>query len=111
MALVIQQWPPQGRHASLLLLLDLCAVGVMLVALCFLLYLPFYRGFVSPTQGFALVAPADRSAIGYEVAMFGLPVFVLGSLLVLRLARGVGGAPRPTAGGAAGGGGGGRGPP
>jgi YYY domain-containing protein len=107
LALVIQQWLAHGRRASLLLLLDLCAVGVMLVALCFLLYLPFYRGFVSPSQGFALVAPADRSAIGYEVAMFGLPVFVLGSLLVLRLARGIGGALRPTAGDAAAGGGGG----
>src|SRR5262249_37940219 len=63
------------------------APGVLLVAFSILLYLPFYHDFVSPSQGIAMVSPADRSLLGDELAIFGMPVFILGSLLVIWLAR------------------------
>ena len=78
------------QRLSSLFLLNLCTAAVLLTALAFLLYLPFYRGFVSPSQGVAQVATADRSPIGDEVAIFGLPFFLVASLIVVRCARGVG---------------------
>jgi YYY domain-containing protein len=86
-ALGIQQWLEHGRRLSLLFCIDLASAAMMLAALSFLLYLPFYRGFVSPSSGIALVPPAQRSPIGDEVAIFGLPLFIILSLLLLWLAR------------------------
>src|SRR5262249_46390043 len=43
--------------------------------------------FVSPSQGLAPVGVADRSLLSDELAIFGLPIFILGSLFVIELAR------------------------
>ena len=87
LALALQQWLAHGRRFSFLLALDLISAAVLLVALCFLAYLPFYRGFVSPSQGIAPVTADNRTQIGYELAIFGLPLFIVLSLVLLRLAR------------------------
>ncbi|MGZ3666350.1 MAG: DUF2298 domain-containing protein, partial [Ktedonobacterales bacterium] len=87
LALTLQQWLAHDCRLDTLFLLDLFSAGVLLVALAFLAYLPFYRGFVSPSQGISPVVPTDRTPIGYEFAIFGLPLFILGSLLVVWLAR------------------------
>ncbi|MGZ3585002.1 MAG: DUF2298 domain-containing protein, partial [Ktedonobacterales bacterium] len=87
LALTLQQWLAHDRRLDTLFLLDLFSAGVLLVALAFLAYLPFYRGFVSPSPGISPVVPTDRTPIGYEFAIFGLPLFILGSLLVVWLAR------------------------
>ncbi|HEX6122127.1 MAG TPA: DUF2298 domain-containing protein, partial [Ktedonobacterales bacterium] len=87
LALAIQQWLAHERRLDGRTLRDFALAGGALAVLSILLYLPFYRGFVSPSQGIGLVSPAARSPIGDEVAIFGLPVFLLGSLLVVRLTR------------------------
>ena len=87
LALAIQQWLAHNRRLDSAYALDLFTAGGLLVACSFLLYLPFYRGFVSPSLGTAAVLPTDRTPIGYEVAMFGLPLFIAGSLLVVWGAR------------------------
>ncbi len=87
LALAFQQWHAHGRRYSRLFLLDLGAPVLILVALTFLLYLPFYREFVSPSQGIGLVPLNDRSPIGDEIAMFGLPLFLALSFLFLWGAR------------------------
>ena len=92
LALVLQQWMAHGRRFNSLLVLDLFSAGVLLVAFCFLAYLPFYRGFVSPSQGIAAVAANSRTPIGYELAIFGLPLFIVFSLVLVRLARWAGAA-------------------
>ncbi len=90
LALAIQQWNAHHRQLNSVLLVNYVTVAALFSALCFLLYLPFYRGFVSPSEGIGLVAPADRSPIGDELAIFGLPIFIVASLLVARSARAVG---------------------
>ncbi len=85
LALAIQQWIEHGRRWSRLFLLDLASTAVLLGALCVLLYVPFYRGFTSPAQGIGSVPASARSLIGYDFAMFGLPIFLVGSLLCVRL--------------------------
>jgi uncharacterized membrane protein len=87
LALALQQWLAHGRQLTPGMLFDFLSAGVLLVALSMLLYLPFYRDFVSPSMGIGLVAAADRSPIGDELAIFGLPLFILGSLMVVALAR------------------------
>jgi YYY domain-containing protein len=101
LALAIQQWLAHGRRWSSTLALNTLAVGSLLCALCLLTYLPFYRGFVSPSQGIGPVGTSDRSLVGDEAAIFGLPVFILGTLLVLWLARWAGEAFADWYGGAA----------
>src|SRR5262249_2689049 len=83
LALGIQQWLANGRRLNAAFARGLLASGALLTALCLLLYLPFYRGFISPSQGIAVVQPADRSPLGDELAIFGLPLFIVGSLLVV----------------------------
>ncbi|MBF6591032.1 MAG: hypothetical protein IVW57_10970, partial [Ktedonobacterales bacterium] len=87
LALGIQQWLTHERHWNATTLLDLAAAVAPLVILSFLLYLPFYRGFTSPSQGIGLVPFSVRSPIGDEIAIFGLPAFILLSFLAVRLAR------------------------
>ncbi|HKV83515.1 MAG TPA: DUF2298 domain-containing protein [Ktedonobacterales bacterium] len=85
LGLAVQQWLAHGRRLTSVFALDLCAAAGLLIALCFILYLPFYRGFVSPSAGVKLVPPNQRSAIGYEFAIFGLPLVIVASLLFLRV--------------------------
>ncbi len=81
LALAGQQWLAHGRRFSRLFLLDLLVPAAILTALSFLLYLPFYLEFVSPSQGIGVVPVTGRSPIGDEISIFGLPLFVAGSLL------------------------------
>lgn len=85
LALAIQQWLANERQFSTELLMDFATVALLLATLCFLCYLPYYRDFSSPGEGVGLVPAAARTLVGYEVAIFGLPLFVLLSLAVLRL--------------------------
>ncbi|MEO7001318.1 MAG: DUF2298 domain-containing protein [Ktedonobacterales bacterium] len=87
LALVIQQWLAHDRRVDSVLLLDLATAAVIFGALCFLLYTPFYRGFSSPGQGIGGVPAEFRTPVGYEVAYFGLPLFLVFSYLLLRLGR------------------------
>jgi YYY domain-containing protein len=86
LALAIQQWLAHGRQFNSLLLLNFVAAGALVVALSVLLYLPFYRGFTSPSQGIGLVPGTARTQIGQEFAVFGIQLFVVLSFLAMRLA-------------------------
>jgi len=55
--------------------------------LCFVAYLPFYRDFSSPGEGVGLVPSNARTPVGSEVAIFGLPLFLLLSLATVRLVK------------------------
>jgi YYY domain-containing protein len=85
LALAAQQWLAHGRRWSAVFVLALAATAILLVALSVILYLPFYRGFTSPAQGIGLVPSVARSPISDELAIFGLPAFLAGSLLLVRL--------------------------
>lgn len=87
LALAIQQWLAHGRRIGAALLTDFATVALLLGALCFLCYAPFYGGFSSPGAGVGLVPANARTPIGAEVAIFGLPLFVLLSLATLRLVK------------------------
>jgi YYY domain-containing protein len=85
MALVcigIQQWRAYQGHFSRPFLLDLCVPAAVLVALSFLLFTPFYLGFVSPAQGLGLVASHDRTPLRDEMLIYGLFAFLFISLLI-----------------------------
>ncbi len=81
LALACQQWRAHDCQFDRDLLLDFLVPALLLVALTFLLFLPFYREFVSPSQGFGVVPSTDRSPIGDEFSIFGLPLFLAASLL------------------------------
>ncbi len=85
LALAVQQWVAHDRRWSGQFLLDLVAAAVMVGALAVLAYVPFFRNFTSPAQGIGLVPPAARTRVGDEFAIFGLPLLLLGSLLIVRL--------------------------
>ncbi|QBD78435.1 hypothetical protein EPA93_21525 [Ktedonosporobacter rubrisoli] len=85
--IALQQWITYQARFSFALLLDIFAAGASLVALSFLLYIPFYLSFVSPAQGIGLVAAADRSPLHDELLIYGLFAFVFLSLLVGSVVR------------------------
>jgi YYY domain-containing protein len=87
LALIVQQWLAHGRRISRLLALDVFSVVVLLGALAVALYLPFYRGFSSPSQGIGVVAGDVRSPIGDVSSIYGLFAFILVSYGVLVGAR------------------------
>src|SRR5579875_1119512 len=87
LALAVQQWLAHDRIIDWTLIFDLATVVVILGALAFLCYFPFYSNFSSPSQGVGIVPGADHTPIGYEIAIFGLPLFLAVSLLVVRAAR------------------------
>ena len=87
LAIAIQQWLAHERRFTTALLADFLTVALLLGALCIICYLPFYLTYSSPGEGVGLVPGNTRTPIGYEVAIFGLPLFVFLSLAVLRLAR------------------------
>jgi YYY domain-containing protein len=87
LALAIQQWLAHERRFTMALLTDFLTLALLLGGLCLVCYLPFYRDYSSPGEGVGLVPANARTPIGYEVAIFGLPLFVILSLAVLRLAR------------------------
>jgi len=83
----LQQWMAYQSRFRIDLVLDVFTVVAALTALSFFLYAPFYLSFVSPSQGIGIVSAADRSAIGDEVLIYGLFVFIYVSLLVVNLIR------------------------
>lgn len=85
LALGIQQWIEHGRRWSRLFGLNMAAAGIMLAALAFLLFIPFYRGYTAPGTGIGLVPASAASPIGDEIAIIGLPLFIAGTLLLARL--------------------------
>ncbi|HEU5229081.1 MAG TPA: DUF2298 domain-containing protein [Ktedonobacteraceae bacterium] len=78
----LQQWLAYQSRFRLALLLDIFVASVSLVALSFLLYLPFYLNFTSPSQGIGIVGAADRSPLGSEILIYGLFAFIFLSLLL-----------------------------
>jgi YYY domain-containing protein len=87
LALVVQQWLAHQRRFSWLLALDVFSVVIFLGGLAVALYLPFYRGFSSPSQGVGVVPGDVRSPIGDVFSIYGLFVFILISYGVLLGAR------------------------
>ena len=87
LALLIQQWLAHGRGFTVAFFTDFLTVALLLGALCVICYLPFYRDFSSPGDGVGLVPGNARTPIGDELAIFGLPLFVLLSLAIVRLVK------------------------
>jgi YYY domain-containing protein len=87
LALVVQQWLAHSRKISRLLALDTFSVVVFLGGLAVALYLPFYRGFSSPSQGIGVVPGDVRSPIGAVFSIYGLFAFILVSYGALVGAR------------------------
>ncbi|HEX3269555.1 MAG TPA: DUF2298 domain-containing protein, partial [Ktedonobacterales bacterium] len=87
LALIVQQWLAHGRRFSRLFALNTFSVVVFLGALAVALYLPFYRGFSSPSQGVGVVPGDVRSPIGDVFSIYGLFAFILVSYGVLIGAR------------------------
>jgi YYY domain-containing protein len=87
LALAIQQWLAHERRFSKPLIVDFLTVALLLCVLCFVAYLPFYRDFSSPGEGVGLVPSNARTPVGYELAIFGLPLFVLLSLAIVQLVK------------------------
>ena len=83
LALACQQWHLHGRRFSRQLLLDFAVPALLLAGLSYILYLPFYQTYVSPSQGIGLVPLADRSPVGDEISIFGLPLFLMVSILLV----------------------------
>lgn len=78
----LQQWLAYGARFHPHLLLDVLMPWGCLIALSFLLYIPFYLNFVSPSQGIGLVSAADRSPLSGVLLIYGLFAFVFFSLLL-----------------------------
>lgn len=87
LALAIQQWLAHDRQFTTTLLMDLLTVALLLGSFSFVCYLPFYRNFSSPGEGIGLVPANVRTPVGYEVAIFGLPLFIILSLAAVRLVK------------------------
>jgi YYY domain-containing protein len=85
--IVVQQWLAYHAHLEWGLVIDSAVAIVSLVVLSFLLYLPFYLNFVSPSQGIGLVPAEYRSSLHDEVLVYGLFAFVFLSLLLASAAR------------------------
>ncbi len=85
--LILQQWLAYRGRFHFELLLDIFTAGASLVALSFLLYLPFYLNFVSPSQGIGIVGAADRSPLNGEILIYGLFALVFISLLIASFMR------------------------
>ncbi|MBE3560558.1 MAG: hypothetical protein IMW89_15265 [Ktedonobacteraceae bacterium] len=78
----LQQWLAYHKRFGAVLLLDILLPAIFLVILSFLLYLPFYLNFISPSLGIGIVtSPADRSQLRDELLIYGLFAFVFVSLL------------------------------
>ena len=83
--IVLQHWLVYHARFRLEMVLDVFTVCAGLIALAFILYVPFYLSFISPSQGLGLVGPADRSPLSSEILIYGLFAFVFLSLLLARL--------------------------
>jgi YYY domain-containing protein len=86
--IVLQQWlayrSREGGEHRLELLLDIFTACASLIALSFILYIPFYLNYISPSQGLGIVGPADRSSLSSEILIYGMFAFVFLSLLLAK---------------------------
>src|SRR5579859_4708578 len=80
----LQQWLAYQSRFRLELLLDIFTACAGLIALSFILYVPFYLNFISPSQGLGFIGPADRSSLSSELLIYGMFAFVFISLLFAR---------------------------
>ncbi len=80
--IALQQWLAYKSTFCLDLVLDVFTASAALIALSFILYVPFYLNFISPSQGIGIVGPDDRSPFANEILIYGLFAFVFLSLLV-----------------------------
>ncbi len=85
--IALQQWLTYETRFSPALLLDIFTAAGSLIALSFLLYIPFYLNFSSPAQGIGIVNAADRSQLSDELLIYGLFAFVFLSLLFVSAAN------------------------
>src|SRR6266487_909499 len=80
--IALQQWLAHHTRLSMSLVSDIAIAALSLALLSFILYLPFYLSFVSPSQGIGIVGVADRSQLRSELLIYGLFAFVFLSLLL-----------------------------
>lgn len=85
--IAFQQYLAHRSHFHLELLLDVFTACAGLIALSFIMYVPFYLTFISPSQGLGVVGPADRSPLSNEILIYGMFAFVFLSLLLARVFR------------------------
>ncbi len=85
--IILQQWLAYSGRVRPALLLDIFSACGTLAALVFLLYLPFYMNFISPSQGIGLVMGGGRSQLRDELLIYGLFAFVFLSLLLASVAK------------------------
>ena len=79
--IVLQQWLTYQTRFTPALFVDIFTAAGSLIALSFLLYIPFYLNFNSPAQGIGVVGAGDRSQLSDELLIYGLFAFVFLSLL------------------------------
>ena len=84
-AIALQQWLSYGQKFQLIYIVDVALSWISLIALTFLLFLPFYASYIVPTGGIGIVKPTDRSAFNLELFIYGFFLFVFISLLVVSL--------------------------
>ncbi len=85
--IILQQWLTYDTRLSPALLLDIFTAAGSLIALSFLLYIPFYLGFNSPAQGIGIVGATDRSQLSDELLIYGLFAFMFLTLLFVSAAK------------------------
>jgi uncharacterized membrane protein len=64
------------------LLFDCLKIVGSLIPLSLIFYLPFYLGFISPSEGIGIAALSNHSSLGSELLIYGLFIFVFLSLLI-----------------------------
>src|SRR5207237_10765536 len=65
--IALQHWLSYRSRFRLELVLDIFTACAGLIALSFILYAPFYLGFISPSQGLGIVGASDRSPLANEI--------------------------------------------
>ena len=80
--IALQQWLAHDMRFRIELLIDIFVPAAILIGLSFLLFIPFYRTFISPSQGIGIVDAANRSNLRDELLIYGIFAFVYVSLLV-----------------------------
>ncbi len=81
-SIALQQWLAYERQLELSYFIDLASAAISLVVLSFILFLPFYLTFISPSQGLGLIREgSQRSPIGDELLIYGLFLFIFLSVL------------------------------
>ena len=78
----LQQWLAHDMQFRAELFTNVLIPAAILIALSFLLFIPFYRTFISPSQGIGIVGPVDRSNLRDELLIYGVFAFMYVSLLV-----------------------------